>query len=93
LRREPVDGRADIFAFGVSAYELLSNQKPFPGNSPAEILAAQMDAAGAIPLRQHNPDVPSALEKVVMKCLEREPDRRYPFCGVMLRELQNALYV
>jgi serine/threonine-protein kinase len=93
LRREPVDGRADIFAFGVSAYELLSNQKPFPGDSPAEILAAQMDSAGAIPLRQHNPDVPPALEKVVMKCIEREPDRRYPFCGVMLRELQNALYV
>ena len=93
LRREPVDGRADIFAFGVAAYELLANQKPFPGDTPGEILAAQMNPAGAIPLRQHNPDVPPALEKVVMKCLERDPDRRYPFCGVMLRDLQNALYV
>ena len=89
----PEHGRADIFAFGVSAYELLTNQKPFPGDSPAEILAAQMNPEGAILLRQHNPDVPPALEKVVMKCIEREPDRRYPFCGVMLRELQNALYV
>ncbi len=93
LKREPVDGRADIFAFGVAAYELLTNQKPFPGDSPGEILAAQMRPGGPTPLRQHNSDVPAALEKVVMKCLECDPDRRYPFCGLMLRDLQNALYV
>ena len=93
LKREPLDGRADIFAFGVAAYELLTNQKPFPGETPADILAAQMQLSGPIPLRQLNPDVPAALEKVVLKCLEREPARRYPFCGIMLRELQNALYV
>jgi serine/threonine-protein kinase len=93
LKREPMDARADIFAFGVSAYELLTNQKPFPGETPAEILAAQMEPAGPAPLSEHNPDVPPALEKVVLKCLERDPDRRYPFSGVMLRDLQNALYV
>ena len=93
LKRDPIDARADIFAFGVSAYELLTNQKPFPGDSPAEILAAQMQPAGPAPLREHNPSVPPALEKVVLKCLERDPDRRYPFSGVMLRDLQNALYV
>jgi len=93
LKREPIDARADIFAFGVSAYELLTNHKPFPGDSPAEILAAQMLPAGPVPLREHNPDVPPALEKVVLKCLERNPDQRYPFSGVMLRELQHALYV
>jgi serine/threonine-protein kinase len=93
LKREPFDARVDIFAYGVSAYELLSNQKPFPGETPGEILAAQMEPGGATPLREHNPDVPPALEKVVMKCIEREPDRRYPMSGIMLRDLQNALYV
>jgi eukaryotic-like serine/threonine-protein kinase len=93
LKREPIDARVDIFAFGVSAYELLTNQKPFPGETPAEILAAQMQPSGPTPLREHNADVPPALEKVVLRCLERDPDRRYPFSGVMLRELQNALYV
>ena len=92
LKREPIDARVDIFAFGVSAYELLTNEKPFPGDSPGEILAAQMEPAGPVPLREHNPDVPPALEQVVLKCLEREPERRHPFAGVMLRELQNALY-
>jgi serine/threonine-protein kinase len=93
LKREPFDARVDIFAFGVSAYELLTNQKPYPGNSPAEILAAELDPAGPIPPRQHNPDIPPAMEKVILKCIESDPDRRYPFSGVMLRDLQNALYV
>jgi serine/threonine protein kinase len=93
LKQEGIDGRADIFAYGVSAYELLAYQKPFPGDTPGEILAAQMQPGGAVPLRQHNPDVPPALEKVVMKCIEANPDQRYPFCSVMLRDLQAALYV
>lgn len=93
LKREPLDGRADIFAFGVSAYELLTNKKPFPGDTPAEILAAQMEPAGPLAPREHNPDVPVALEKVVLKCLERHPDRRYPFAGLLLRDLQHALYI
>ena len=93
LQKQPLDGRADIFAFGVAAYELLSHKKPFPGDTPAEILAAQLAPEGAIPLREHNPDVPPALEKTVMRCLEREPNRRHPFASVLLRELQSALYV
>jgi serine/threonine-protein kinase len=93
LRREPLDGRADIFAFGVVAYELLSHRKPYPGDSPAEILAAQMAPAGPVELREHNPDVPPALEKIILKCLARDPNQRYPFTGLMLRDLQSALYV
>jgi serine/threonine-protein kinase len=71
----------------------LTNQKPFPGDSPGEILAAQMDPSGPLPLREHNPDLPPALERVVLRCLERDPDRRYPFVSVLLHELQAALYV
>jgi serine/threonine protein kinase len=93
LRREPIDGRADIFAYGVAAYELLTHQKPFPGETPAQILAAQMDASGPVPPREHNPDIPPALEKVILKCLAREPDRRYPFMSVLVNDLQKALYI
>ena len=92
LKREPMDARADIFAFGVSAYELVTNQKPFPGDSPGEILAAQLRGT-PIPPRELNPGLPPALDSVILKCLERDPDRRYPLCGIMLRDLQNALYV
>jgi len=93
LQREPLDGRVDIFAYGVSAYEILTHQKPFPGETPAEILAAQKSPARPVPLREHNPSLPIALEKVVLKCLARDPDRRYPFMSVLVNDLQKALYV
>jgi hypothetical protein len=43
--------------------------------------------------RELNPGLPPALDSVILKCLERDPDRRYPLCGIMVRDLQNALYV
>ena len=93
LQRLPIDTRVDIFAYGVSAYEMLTNQKPFPGDNPGEILARQMDISGPIPPTQHNPDIPHALEKVVMKCIAREPDRRYAFTSLLVHDLHNALYL
>jgi len=93
LQRWPIDPRVDIFAYGVSAYELVTNRKPFPGETPAEILAAQLNASGPVPPREHNADIPPALEKVILKCIAREPDRRYPFVSVLVRDLQKALYV
>jgi serine/threonine-protein kinase len=93
LQRKGIDGRVDIFAYGVAAYELMTNHKPFPGETPAEILAAQMEPHNPLPIREHNPDIPAPLEKIIMKCLAREPDRRYPFTSVLLRDLQSVLYV
>jgi eukaryotic-like serine/threonine-protein kinase len=52
-----------------------------------------LNPAGAIPVREHNPEIPVALEKVVLKCLAREPDKRYPFMSVLVNDLQKALYV
>jgi serine/threonine protein kinase len=93
LQQQPIDARVDIFAYGVAAYELVTNHKPFPGDTPAEILAAQLDNSSPIPVREHNADIPLALEKVILKCLARDPDRRYPFMSVLVRDLQAALYV
>jgi eukaryotic-like serine/threonine-protein kinase len=93
LRGEPISPRVDVFSYGVAAYELLTHHKPFPGETPAEILAKQLDRSGFASPRQHNPDIPAALQKVILRCLEYEPERRYPFVGMMVRELQAALYV
>src|ERR1700733_2518784 len=82
LKREGIDPRVDIFAYGVAAYELLTNQKPFPGNSPGEILAAQLNGDPIAP-RERNPAIPPAMEKVILKCLARNPEKRYPFISVL----------
>jgi len=93
LQRQPFDSRVDIFAYGVAAYEMLTNKKPFPGDNPAEILARQLDINGPTPPTEYNPDIPPGLEKVIMKCIARDPDRRYAYTSVLLHELQSALYV
>lgn len=93
LQQEPIDGRVDVFAYGVVAYELLTSAKPFPGETPGEILRQELDRTNFIPPRQYNPDIPLAMEKVILKCLEVDPNKRYPFFSVLVRDVQAALYV
>ena len=94
LQRQPFDHRADVFAFGVAAYELLTGQKPFCGDTPDEILRRQLDRSiDFIPPRELNDDIPAAIEKSVLKCLEREMEKRYPVVSVLVHDLQTSLYV
>ena len=94
IRRRPIDHRVDIFAYGVAAYELLTNRKPFPGDSPDEILRKQLDRSlDFIWPREWNSDIPAALEKAILKCLERDPEKRYPHMSVLVRDLEAALYL
>ncbi|MBM3832402.1 MAG: serine/threonine protein kinase [Verrucomicrobia bacterium] len=94
LLRQPFDHRVDIFAFGVSAYELLTGRKPFAGETPEEILRKQLDrTADFVPPREVNADIPGALEKAILKCIERDPEKRYPYMAALVRDLQTVLYV
>ena len=93
LLRQPLDQRADIFAFGATAYEVLTFKKPFPGDTPDEILRRQLERDDFIMPREINPDIPLTLEKSILKCLQTMPDERYPYLSVLVRDLQVALYV
>jgi len=93
LLGQPLSHRVDIFSYGVAAYELLTNQKPFPGDTPADTLRRELDRAGFIAPRQLNSDIPPAMEAVILKCLEGDPERRYASVGAMMREVKAALYV
>lgn len=70
-----VDHRADLYAFGVMAYELLAGALPFAGDSARALVAAHLrDAPPALDARR--PDLPPAVVELVMRCLEKDPDRR-----------------
>ncbi len=89
IMRQPVDERADIFAFGVVAYEMLTGKKPVTGNTLDEVIKKYADFEQHLkPLRAHLPDVPHTIERVVLKCLERDVTRRYPSMGLVVRDLQ-----
>jgi tetratricopeptide (TPR) repeat protein len=69
------DHRADIYAFGCMAYELLTGRPPFHDRTPARILAAHLTEPPP-PLRELRPDTPPLLADLVMRCLAKAPDDR-----------------
>jgi serine/threonine-protein kinase len=90
IAREPVDERADIFAFGITAYEMLTGKKPVTGDTRDEMLKkyAQFDEHRK-PLRAHLADIPHSMERVILKCLEKDIARRYPSMSLVVRDLQT----
>jgi serine/threonine-protein kinase len=69
------DHRADIYSFGIMAYEMLTGQVPFKSKTPQALLAAQLTATPP-PIPAARNDVPLALAALVMQCLEKERDKR-----------------
>jgi eukaryotic-like serine/threonine-protein kinase len=76
LEGAEADSRSDIFAFGSVLYEMATGQKAFAGKSQASLIASILDRQPT-PMSSVQPLTPPAFEHVVMKCLEKEPDRRW----------------
>jgi serine/threonine-protein kinase len=81
-----VDHRADIYSFGVLAYELLTGHPPFVGRTPQNVLAAHV-AELPEPIGKRRPSLPPALSALVMHCLEKRPADRPQRAGDIVHEL------
>ena len=85
---KPVDGRSDLFAFGALLYEMLAGRRPFSGDTTLSTLASVLKASPD-PLRHIRRDVPESVERVVMRCLEKNPAARYASAAEVRRELMR----
>ncbi|HJP58023.1 MAG TPA: serine/threonine-protein kinase, partial [Gemmatimonadales bacterium] len=85
-----IDGRSDLYSLGIVAYQMLSGELPFSAPTVAGILMKQITEP-APDIREVRPDVPEDLALAVARCLEKDPENRWPSADSLRRSLENRV--
>lgn len=88
VQRGVADSRSDVYAVGIVAFEMLTGEKPFTGDSPIQI--AYMHVNQEIPsLRSKRKEIPEALDTLISQATDRDPDKRPRTAGEFLKSLES----
>ena len=86
----PFTVQGDIYSLGIMLYEICTGTLPFVGSNPIEIMMQQMNTIPASPSLR-NPNLPSALSAIIMRCLAKDPMASFPSASAMVAALSDVL--
>ncbi|MCD8300687.1 MAG: Stk1 family PASTA domain-containing Ser/Thr kinase [Clostridiales bacterium] len=85
-----VSTRSDIYSLGIVMYEMVTGRVPFDGESSVEVAIKHLQDEMVAP-STYAPDLPISLEKIILKCTQKSPDRRYESMDSLLNDLRRSL--
>ena len=84
------DAKSDIYSLGITMYEMLTGHVPFDGDSTVEVALKHLQNEIVAP-KDVIPDLPNAINQIILKCTQKSPDRRYQNMSQLIRDLKESL--